>query len=119
MWYRGMANVTGVRLKNSNRIALGLDVEQKVLPCAAAQMLRFVQRIRERRSGRVVLHGHSNCAGEGTRGMWKRTGCSLNSIIVGEKRGFGHLGISGRLNSRRGIKPDQGASRPRNVPKMS
>jgi len=29
MWYRGMANMTGERLKNSNRTALGLDVERE------------------------------------------------------------------------------------------
>lgn len=44
---------------------------------------------------------------------------SLNSIDIGEKRGVGQLSISGRLNSRRAIRPDQVAPRPGNVPEMS
>jgi hypothetical protein len=98
-WYRGMANMTGAGLENSNRTILDLDVEQNCLPRAAAQQRSTAERIHECCVVQGLrLHSHFD--------VWERRmgGCEHDEgwVLAGfhsyrTKTGVGQWGFFGTL----------------------
>lgn len=86
MWYRGMVDVTAI--KNSKKALGSRRGEKNVYPMA--QRPTNAQRIhRYHCSRKVKCMAIAKCGRE--NGGCAHTPCSLNSIIIGENRGVGHL----------------------------
>jgi hypothetical protein len=114
MWYRGMVDVTAI--KNSNRMALGSRRGVKRLPTQWRKGHLMHSEFIDIIAVEGEVHGHCE--------VWERKwGCehtprSLDSIIIGETRGAGHLDMHfGTQRFMRAIQPE--APGPWIVPGMS